>query len=186
MFLEVIATKNSLCKFSVFFLSVLLVLGLSSCAYGKTYDTKKVLYEMIKSEEKLPAGNIYSFKSSPGAPNYISSSLLSALYGEGSTPEVLSNAEDISLRLSSGLYCFELAVFLCPNTRDANEIADLCLRRIDTMEHFFNANSEKLGIDPACLNNIKNAKVAVVGRYVLMAVSPNAADCIKGAKNIIS
>jgi hypothetical protein len=54
------------------------------------------------------------------------------------------------------------------------------------MEHFFNANSEKLGIAPVCQENIKNAKVSVVGRYAIMAVSPNADECIKGAKNIIS
>ncbi len=180
------AIKKHLHKIFILFISVFLVFWLSSCVGGETKTAEKVLLEMIRSEKSLPAGQIYSIKSSPGAPDYLSESLLGALYGDGSFPEALGRAEDIALRLSSGIYCFELAVFLCPTMRDAREVADLCLRRIDSMEHFLSANSEKLGIDPLCSENIKNAKVTVVGRYAIMAVSPNAEECIKGAKNAIS
>ncbi len=186
MFWEVIATKKYLHKIFILLLLLLLVLELSSCMGGQAKDAKKVLYEMIRAEEKLPAGKLYTIKSAPGAPDYLSKSLLTALYGDGSFPEVLNKAEDISLRLSSGIYCFELAVFLCTSHGDAREIAELCLRRIDTMEHFVNANSKKLAIDSACIENIKNAKVTVVGRYAIMAVSPNAEECIKAVKNAIS
>ena len=186
MFSEVITTKTLLRIFSIFSLFILLVSFFSSCAGRREADTSAILSEMIKSEKSMPVGKLYSMKSTPGSPDYISPSLLAALYGEGNSSEAFAGAEDISLRLSSGIYCFELAVFLCRTTSDAHEIADLCLRRINMMEHFLNANSEKLGIDPVCRENIKNAKVKIVGRYVLMAVSPNAAGCIESAKNIIS
>ncbi len=170
----------------IYFLAILLTFGFSSCASGEPKSAERVLMEMIRAEKNLPAGKIYTHKSSMGAPDYISESLLAALYGDGALPEVLGRVEDMALRLSSGLCCFELAVFLCPTVRDAREIADLCLGRIDSMEHFVNANYEKLGISPSCAENIKNAKVTVVGRYAIMAVSLNAEECIKGAKNVIS
>ena len=180
--------KSRLIKILLVFLTSLLIWGLTSCEFGEIRSAEKVLYEMIRAEKDLPAGKIYSMKSTKGAPDYISESLLSALYGNGNEelPQALERAEDMALRLSSGISCFELAVFLCPTVRDAREIADLCLARIDSMKHFFNANSEKLGIHESCAENIKNAKVTVVGRYAIMAVSPNAEECIKSAKNAIS
>lgn len=180
------AIKKCLHKIFILFISVLMVFGLSSCASSEAKSAEKVLYEMIRSEKNLPAGQVYLLKSTPGAPDYLSESLLSALYGNGTLPEAMGRAEDISMRLSSGIYCFELAVFLCPTVRDAREVADLCLHRIDSMKHFLSANSDRLGIDPLCLENIKKAKVTVIGRYAIMAVSPNAEECIKGAKNAIS
>lgn len=175
-------------KILMVFLAFLLTFAFTSCSSKDPISAEKVLSEMIRAEKDLPAGKIYSMKSSMGAPGYISESLLSALYGDGSgkIPEVMGRAEDMAFRISSGFCCFELAVFLCPTARDAREIADLCLGRIDSMEHFLNANSEKLGISESCRENIRNAQVTVVGRYAVMAVSPNAGECIKGAKNAIS
>ena len=179
------AIKSILRRIAFIFLSFLLALGLTSCNAGEQRSAENVLFEMLRAEKELPAGKIYTMKSSKGAPDYISESLLASLYGEGKLPDVMSQAEDMAFRLSSGFNCFELAVFLCPTARDAREVASLCLGRIDIMEHFVNANSDKLGISDACAENIKNARVTVVGRYVLMAISPNAEECIKNAKKLV-
>ena len=180
------AIKKILKRFFAVFLLIFVTFGLFSCGAGEPMSAQKVLTAMLSAEKELPAGKTYLLKSSKGSPDYISESLLAALYGGTAFPEAHGRTEDMALRLSSGLCCFEMAVFLCPTVRDAREIADLCLGRIDSMEHFVNANSEKLGISPLSVENLKKARVNVVGRYVIMAVSPNADEAVKGAKNAIS
>ena len=165
---------------------LLLMPILSSCLIGNSPDTSAVLSEMQKTAGDLPAGNTYTTKSTPGAHDHLSESLLTALYGTNGYPEVFGRAESISLWISSGLHACEFAVFLCSNRRDTEEIADLCLGRIDTMQHFVNANSAKLSLEEASSANLKEATVAVVGRYVIMAVSSDAKSAVSAAKEMIS
>lgn len=169
------------------FIALLLVLPLlSSCLMIKTPDASAVLTEMLKVEKQLPAGRRFTTKSTPGAPDHLSEAMLNALYGADTFPEVFDRVEEISLWLSSGLRACEFGVFLCASRRDAEEVAELCLGRIDTMRHFINLNSEKLSLDSSSAENIKNAKVAVYGRYVVIAVSSKAEKAISAASGMIS
>ncbi|MEE0969308.1 MAG: hypothetical protein U0M06_08075, partial [Clostridia bacterium] len=90
------------------------------------------------------------------------------------------------IRTASGLYASEFAVFLCSSRRDTEEIADLCLARIDSMKLFLNLNSDKLSIAESSRRSAENAKVAIFGNFVVMAVSENAEMSINAARDLIS
>lgn len=179
-------TKRSRKMLILFLALVILLSFFSSCRIGNAPKACDVLSEMLAAAKGLPVGSFYSSKSEKGASNYLSESLMTALYGTDSFPEVFARAEEIAVWLSSGIYACEFAVFLCSNRRDAEEISDLCLGRIDTMRHFINANSERLSLDPSGSENLKNAKVKVVGQYVIMAVWKDADISINAAKELIS
>ncbi len=168
-------------------LSIVIVSVLvTSCGRNDRPKTDAVLGAMLSCVNDLKAGTVYTTASSPGAPDYLSESLLEALYGHGDFPDVLGRAESISLRASSGLYAEEFAVFLCSSSRDTEEIADLCLGRIDTIRYFINANSEKLSLDANISVTLDNAKVIISGHYVVMAVSKDASIAIAAAKELIT
>lgn len=166
--------------------ALILALTLLSSCFAENKDTSLIIKEMLSLSADLPAGRIYTTKSTPGAPDYLSESLLSALYGTDKYPRVFSRTESISIRLSSGLSTCEFAVFLCGTKKDAAEIADLCLGRLDTMRYFVKSNSQKLSLSDTNLTNIENGIVTIVGRYVIMVVSPNAEKAVDAAKEIIS
>lgn len=168
-------------------LSVFLLLPmLASCFGGKAPETSEVLSAMTSAQSSLPAGNYYTTKSSPGAPDYLSDSVFAALYGSGESPAVMKRTESVSAYISSGLYAFEMAVFLCVSERDTAEIADLCLSRIELMRTFYNTNARRLSLDMSAKENIDNAKVSIIGRYVIMAVCGDAKRAVEAAKDLIS
>lgn len=170
-----------------FIITLLLILPLiSSCLMDRQYDTAKILEEMLKSEKSLPAGSRFTTKSSPGAPDHLSEGLLTALYGTDKLPEVFKRTEEISLWLSSGLQACEFGVFRCSDRRDAREIAELCLGRLDTMRHFINLNTDKLSLDLTSIKSLKNATVTIHGSYVIVAVSERADTAISAASAMIS
>lgn len=144
---------------------------------------------MLSASKNLPVGRVYTTKSTPGSVDYLSSSLLGTLYGTSdanySPKSVFSRTESISIWVSSGFYATEFAVFHCPNDKDAAEIADLCLSRIDSMRSFINANSQKLSLDET-KTTLDNAKVKIIGEYVIMAVCVEAEAAIEAAKEVIS
>lgn len=144
---------------------------------------------MIAVSKNLPAGRVYTSKSSPGAVDYLSSSLLGMLYGtsgENYSPKsVFSRTESISIWVSSGFYATEFAVFHCKNDKDSAEIADLCLSRIDSMRSFINANSQKLSLEESKIT-LDNAKVKIIGEYVIMAICEDSEAAIEAAKEVIS
>lgn len=164
------------------FLAVLLaVLCLASCDTGGNVGASEVLRAMVNSQKSLPAGAYYTTKSSVGAPDYLSPSLLAALYGNGEMPPVMERAECASY-ISSGLYAYEFAVFACVSERDTAEIADLCLARIDAIRFFWNANAERLSLDTSQADGIAKARVIIKGRYVIMALSDDAERAARAAK----
>ena len=165
---------------------IIIALFLTCCGKNNRPKTDAILCAMLSCAKELKAGTVYTTASSPGAPDYLSEGLLEALYGHGDFPDVLGRAESISLRASSGLYAEEFAVFLCRSRRDTEEIADLCLGRIDTIRYFINANSEKLSLDSDISAALDNAKVIISGHYVIMVVSKDPSVAIAAAKELIS
>ncbi|MBE6538301.1 MAG: hypothetical protein E7671_02420 [Ruminococcaceae bacterium] len=167
-------------------LAFLLVLLLfSSCSAVSDVSSEHVLAAMISSAKDLPAGKIYTTASSPGAPDYLSQDLLTALYGSGDYPSVFERTREISIWTSSGLYAVEFAVFFCNTDRDTEEIADLCLGRIDDMRRFVNENSDKLSLEQSVIKGLDGAKVIIAKRCVIMAVHSSASIAIDAAKEEI-
>ncbi len=173
-------------KIAVLIIVIIILSILSSCFAGRDPETSAILSEMLSGAEDLPVGRMYTKKSSPGAEDYLSDDLLAALYGSGDAPDVFERVEGISLWTASGFSACEFAVFLCSSRRDTEEIADLCLGRIDIMRHFISSNSEKMSLDSSIKARLDTAKVTIIGRYVIMAVSDDAELVIKTAKAMIS
>ncbi len=165
---------------------ILLSLFLLSSCFGTTdMGTSEIVRAMLNTQSNLPAGKLYTTLSTPGAEDYLSSELLRALYGTEGSFDAFGNAAEIAIRAASGLHANEFAVFRCRSRRDAEEIADLCLARIDTIEHFIRLNSDVLGVPDSDLLSAENAKVTIYGKYVIMALSKDADAAIEAAKDII-
>ncbi len=174
-------------KKCIYFSSVILFFALlTSCYSGKDISCSDILSEMSAAAGEMPSGRVYRTDSTPGASDYLSPSLLTALYGNGELPPVLTRVKSEALRASSGLFTCELAVFECNSRRDTEEVADLCLYRLDTIRHFLNLNSEKLGLSDKNFNAVQNGRVEIAGKYVFMAVCEDSEKAIRAAKAFIS
>ncbi len=178
--------KSLIIRYFLAFLAATVLIFAVSCQKAEGPGSDEILKAMIKSAKDLKTGSVYTTLSSPGASDYLSDNLLLALYGRGQTPDVLKRTFSISLRTSSGLYAEEFAVFHCGSSRDREEIFELCLHRIDSICHFINANSQKLSLDSGINATIDNAKVIILGDYVIMALSKNSDAAIKAARELIS
>ncbi|MBQ8005265.1 MAG: hypothetical protein IJ303_03025 [Clostridia bacterium] len=162
------------------------LLLLTACSVNKLPSAEEIVAEMLRSQSSLPIGKLYTKSSSPGAADYLSDSLLSALYGREELPDVFERAESIAIWTASGFDSCEFAVFLCKTKNDAEKIADLCLCRIDIMNHFIRSNTKKLSLDTQIINRIEKAKVDIAGRYVIMVLSDDTDSAIKAAKKIVA
>lgn len=103
-------TKRSRKMLILFLALVILLSFFSSCRIGNAPRACDVLSEMLAAAKGLPVGSFYSSKSEKGASNYLSESLMTALYGTDSFPEVFARAEETAVWLSSGIYACEFAV----------------------------------------------------------------------------
>lgn len=178
-------SKNARLLVSLF-LAICILPFFSSCNSQQDVSSADLLSAMLSASKNLPAGRIYTTKSTPGAPDYLSDDLLASLYGTDGYPSVFGRIKEISIWTCSGFYATEFAAFLCNTSVDAEEIADLCLGRIDDMRRFLNENSAKLSLDAYAVSGLNSAKVIITGRCVIMAVCADADTALNAAKEAIS
>ena len=155
-------------------LSILLLL----CACAKEQATAAlVLDALVDAEIGLPAGQIYLSAASEDDASYLSPDLVAALYGEGEPPWQLSLLEDYGLFLSTAQHPCEFAVFRVRARSDTDDVAAMCLSRLDTLRMHYK--------DTAYAAYLQNARVVVCGKYVLVLISSDPEHALRAAKGVI-
>lgn len=156
-------------------LALMLLLAAVSC--GKStppIPCREILLAMADAEPSLPAGRFYSLSAAEGESEYLSDSLLRALYGEHGAVE---GWLDCALYLSVSERPCELAVILCRDHDTASDTARLFGARLGAIRITVT--------DPDYGRIVTDAKVTVLGNYVLFLVSSDSEAVLQAAKDVI-
>lgn len=132
---------------------------------------------MLACEESPPTGVIYFPEAGEGEDGYMSEALCSALYGEGVMPKKWDLVSDFAIYLSAMEHPFELAVFRCDSWDGAEEIAELCMRRLVVLRNYWRGSDYEA--------YTSGGRVVTLGRYVLMMVSSDAELLLSEARRVI-
>ncbi|MBQ8432931.1 MAG: hypothetical protein IJX28_08625 [Clostridia bacterium] len=151
----------------LFLVLLCLPLLLAGCG-AKPPDAAAAMEALCQSQASLPAGQIYVLSAPTDDAAHPSDTLLSALFGNGRMPIALDLVEDAAFFLSYASPC-ELAVFYCKTADGTEDVAKMCLQRLDTLKHYWT--------DDASVALLERAGVTVRGTLVLLYVcnDPDAA-----------
>ena len=138
---------------------------------------EQVLCALTDAEIGLPAGQLYLSRAEAHEATYLSNDMLSTLYGNGELPWQLSLVEDYGIFLSTAQHPCEFAAFLCYSRSDTDLVAAMCHERLDLLRvHYKNTQYASY---------TQGARVAVVGRYVLLIVSSDAENALRAARRVL-
>lgn len=168
---------------------VLTALLLSSC--GKESPpppAAEVLTVMLSAASEtvqhLPDGVTRLTAADSASPDCLTDTFFSALYGEaaggllGGDSTQSAPITDGAIYLSVAPYPCELAVFRCSDGEAARTVAELCRRRLDTLERGFRGSEWE---DIAA-----GGRVALEGNYVLLVLCEDPAAVLEAAARRIS
>ena len=141
-------------------LAVLLV-SFSSCSSKKRVSAEEMLSDIMAETGGLPAGQIYLKGALEGSDGYFSRSICEAMYGEDAY-EMLALTEDFAIYVSSVQAPYEIAVFKCFSSTDAEKLGALCLERAELLRVLLHKTEWK--------TLSEGASVSVKGRTVIMKV----------------
>ena len=157
---------------ALFFAILILFGSLSSCTFKyKSTSCRKILEEIISSEVGLPSGRIYSKSAAKGDDEYLSRSLVSALFGGGSFPDIAEGWVDVALFLSLNDHPCEMAVILCRDRDVAHDTARILSERL--------AAIRLTRASPEYSTLLQNAIVTISGNYALLIVSSDTQNALK-------
>ena len=154
-------------------LAVLLSL-LSACLGREAPSASLVLSEMLAFEKDCPAGTVYLASAGEGETGYFSESFCAALYGDGEVPAEWASVVDFAIFQSASPSPAELAVFRAIGRAEAEEVAEMCVRRLSVLRRFYRGTDLE--------SYTSGGRVVILGRYVVMAVSSDAETAVEEAR----
>ncbi len=137
----------------------------------------RVLCALTDAEIGLPPGQTYLASAQAHETAYLSDDMFSTLYGKGELPWQLSLVEDYGIFLSTAQHPCEFAAFLCYSRSDTDLVAAMCQERLDLLRAHYNGTQYA--------SYTQGARVAVVGRYVLLLVSSDADHALDAARRVL-
>ena len=154
----------------------ILFFSLTACTQHEA-TPEQVLSALTEAEIGLPPGQIYLARSEKHEPAYLPEDLICSLYGNGELPWQLSLVEDYGIFLSSAQHPCEFAAFLCYSRSDTDLVATMCHTRLDTLRaHYKGTKFESY---------TQNARVAVIGKYVLLIISSDAEHALSAVGRVL-
>ena len=164
---------------ALFFAVIFLISTLFSCSAVRAdrASCREVVAAMVESEIGVPAGKYYSLSAPEGDGEYLSNSLLSALFGNGSLPTVTRDWLDCALFLSLKESPCEFAVILCSSRDAAEDTAALLHSRLAAIKV-----TKAL---PEYSQMIENASVTITGNYAIFIISTDPVSALRAAKKAI-
>jgi len=112
-------------------LTFAILLVSSSCRQKKSaYD---ILMGALEKEKKRPTGEIYLSGADFGGAGYLSSDMISLLYGHNAEEFDFPLIEEYAIYICSFAEPFEAAVFRCYSESDTDSVAKMCFYRADTV-----------------------------------------------------
>ena len=162
------------------FLSVIIILVLILPSCGTQSDNtpcREIVSAMTAAEIGLPAGKYYSLAAPEGDAEYLSASLVSSLFGNGSYLAVAEDWLDCALYLSLGNHPCEFAVILCRSRDAAEDTARLLCSRLSAIRI--------TKTDPQYAEILENASVSIRGNYAILIISTDTKNALSAAKKAI-
>ena len=156
---------------------IICVLPLPSCTAKEPVSCRAVLGAMVDKEIGLPAGQIYDLSAPLGNDEYLDERVISALFGEGSTPPMRAGWLDLALFLPNSSHPCEFAVFLCDSADTATDTARLLCRRLDVVKSTKKNDANAL--------MLSSAAITIMGNYVLFIISSDTDGALKTATGIL-
>ena len=144
---------------TAFFLLLYMLFSLVGCG-RKASSPEEALRAMCESQPTLPAGHVYVLSAPSDDAKHPSDLWLSAIFGKEAPPPALSLVEDAAFFSSYRGEC-ELAVFLCKTADDTDAVSQLCLQRLNILEHYWEG-VEKSNTSP------RKGGVTVRGKWVIL------------------
>lgn len=138
----------------------------SSCSARVYAPCREILGALVDAEVGLPAGKIYDMKAPAGDGEFLSDSLLGALYGNGGLPPVAESWLDCALFLSFSEHPCEFAVFLCDSRDAAVDTARILCSRLDSIKTLKGGGEYQALLD--------SARVCIMKNYVVLIISSDA------------
>jgi hypothetical protein len=132
---------------------------------------------LTDAEIGLPAGRYYSLTASEGDDEYLSDSLLKALYGNGSLPSVTEGWVDCALYLPILDHPCEFAVIYCRDRDSADDTARLLCARLGVIKNAKNT--------PEYSNVLEGGMVTVTGNYALLIISSDSEAALSALKKAL-
>ncbi len=191
-------------KNNIFIKSVVLLVALIifvSCVVGCKSPAKASAYDVLSAmiaaaPSAIPAGDVYVLSNDVASGTLMptnasdsppwraaDNSLLSAAFGrkgEEKNGEISELSQEIvdsgAMFFSTAAQPCELMVFRCISRSDTDLVAELMLRRLDILRRQYR-DTEQQSI-------VENARIVVLGKYVILAVASNVEDAIEAAKAI--
>lgn len=161
----------------IFFLFLIFCLfPLSACAKDSPAP-EQVLSALVEAEIGLPPGQIHLASAEAHEDAYLSDDMICDLYGNGELPWQLSLVQDYGIFLSSAQHPCEFAAFLCYSHSDTDRVATMCHARLDALRAHYT--------DTDFASYTQNARVAVVGKYVLLIISSDAEHALRAARRVL-
>lgn len=158
-------------------LLMLSILFLSACSREQTVCPEQVLTSLTEAEIGLPAGQIYLSGADQTQESYLPPEVMAALYGQGEPPWQLSLIKDYGIFLSTVQHPCEFAAFLCYSHSDTDDVAAMCQARLDALYiHYKDTSYETY---------TQNARVAIIGKYVLLIVSSDSEHALDTARRAL-
>lgn len=170
----------------VMILLLLSVSLLAACGKAPPPSAAEVLEvmtaEMERTAQPHPDGVIYHRAAPHDSPDYLTDSLLSALYGEAARgllegEDGTAAIGDGAIYLSLSAYPCELAVFRCADPATAATVLRLCRERMDTVArgHAGGEWEETAG----------RGQAETVGGYVLLVIAEDPAAVLAAARRLL-
>ena len=153
-----------------------LALLLGGCG-GAQVSPAEVLDAMCATQKPLPAGKILIRSLPQENDRHLSDTLLAVTFGNGSLPPALDGVRDAACFFSYTQPC-ELAVFLCNSNNAAQNVAKMCLRRLDLLK-------VQYAHDAANQDCFENAAVVVRGKWVVLCVAPDPSAALRAFRRAV-
>ena len=168
-------------RLAALFLSVFLIIfSLPSCSLlqGETSSCREIVGAMAKAEIGLPAGVFYSSSAPKGDEEFLSNTLMCALFGNGSFSTLSKDWIDAAVFLSLKESPCEFAVILCASRYAAIDTAKLFSSRISAIKITTN--------DPKYKEMTETATATVIRNYAILIISTDPQNALKAAKKAIN
>ena len=148
-------------RFFVFIILLTFICAFSGSCGKESASAEEMLSSLMAKTKGLPAGQIYVKDAFEGEKEYFSRSLCESMYGEDAYG-LLAVVEDYAIYMSSAQAPYEIAVFKCFSSTDAEKIGTLCLERAEFLRVILGKTEWRALVD--------SASVTVSGRTVIMTV----------------
>ena len=166
---------------SIFCFLFSLLFLFSACGNTASATSSQAINAICASQTGLPPGRIYVRSAAPDDAEFLSDALLAATYGNGYLPPEMDEVTDAACFFSYTQPC-EIAVFLCKTAAGTDAVAEMCLRRLDTLKQY----RSKADIDESTHElYLENATVTVRGRWDILCAAPDPDAALRAFRKIL-